>query len=286
MKLRGIADAVLMATPFPVVAQSPLPVFEVATIKPIALSSMYMVGVNVDPNGKGSIDAFSLKGLICIAFNMSYWQTKGAELSEKDSYDVVAKPPDPSNGKPYTTRYSHLTIEDEQLRQMLQSLLTEQFQLKFHLESKTGTVYVLERNEKALALQPTKLAYSSVYASGKVATSPGRPVQWDTSVSQLARFLGAIILHKPVVDHTGLDGPFAFKSKFNPIDSDAQDYSDFLLTAIPEMGLRLRQAKGPMTTFVIDHGATSDRLWMDWWGPDFSLNSPRGIWLTEVLGPA
>jgi uncharacterized protein (TIGR03435 family) len=92
-----MADAVLTAAPFLVVAQTPLPVFEVATIKPIALSGIHMVGVNLYPNGKVSSDAFSLKGLICVAFNMSYWQIEGAGLSEKDSYDVFAKPPDPSD---------------------------------------------------------------------------------------------------------------------------------------------------------------------------------------------
>lgn len=282
MRLRSIAAAVLMAAPVSIAAQTSLPVFEIATIKPIALSRMQMVGVNLDLNGKVSIDALSLKGLVYVVFNMSFWQIEGAGLSQKDSYNVVTRPPSPSDNK----RYSHLMIEDERLRQMLQSLPIDRFQLKFHLESKNG-VYVLEQNEKALAVQPTKLAYSSVDTSGEVATSPCRFVQlWDTSMSQLASFPGAVTLHNPVVNHTGLDGSFAFKSKFNPIDSDAQDYSDFLLTAIPEMGSPSRQAKGPMTTFVIDHGATSDRLWMDRWGADFSRKSPRGIWLTEVLRPA
>jgi uncharacterized protein (TIGR03435 family) len=39
---------------------------------------------------------------------------------------------------------------------MLQTLLTERFQLKVRRETKTGPVYLLERSGKTLPLRPTK----------------------------------------------------------------------------------------------------------------------------------
>lgn len=48
-------------------------------------------------------------------------------------------------------------IDDPVLRQMLQALLIDRFQLKVHRESGSGDVYLLKRNDKPLALKPAKI---------------------------------------------------------------------------------------------------------------------------------
>ena len=75
-------------------AQSPA--FEVATVKPIDPNpnAMHSPGVTIFPGGRVAISDTELKGLISIAFHISYWQISGGEpWVEKDKFDLEAKPP-------------------------------------------------------------------------------------------------------------------------------------------------------------------------------------------------
>jgi uncharacterized protein (TIGR03435 family) len=234
-----------------------LPRFEVATIKPINPEGMHMMGVNVYPGGRTVINTFSLKSLICTAFDLSYWQVSGGDSwVEKDLYDVQAKPPETSQSSTVSVRHTLFGIEDEHLRQMLQALLIDRFQLKFHRETKTGDVDLLEKSGKPLKLIATKVT-SSQYPSGEFGGRDGKGMSLhDTSMPELAKFLSSFVVHRPVLNKTGLDGAFNFESKDILTNADFQnnnDFSSFYLRAIKEMGLRLQPSKGPVETLVIDH---------------------------------
>lgn len=109
-----------------------LPEFEVATIKPTTPGGGYLAGVNVASAGRVQIRSVPLTGLMCIAFRVGYWQLSGGEAwMEKTLFDVDAEPPEISPGSNrYDTRHTALEIEDGRLRQMLQGLLIERFQLR------------------------------------------------------------------------------------------------------------------------------------------------------------
>jgi len=133
---------------------------------------------------------------------------------------------------------------------MLQSLLMERFQLKFHRESKIGAVYVLARGSGELKLQAPK----DKDASPGVWMARDGLVGQNASMSLLAVRLGGN-LQRPVLDETGLSGSFDFKSALLGDDPKAeyQDLVASILTSVQEMGLKLRSSKGPVETIVIDH---------------------------------
>src|SRR6185503_15505788 len=90
-------------------------------------------------------------------------------------------------------RYSNFGIEDEHLRAMLQALLIERFQLKFHRETRTGDVYLLQRSGKELRLRPSHAVAAGdppVEVSGwsSIGFAGGRWVIDNTTMAQLAKY--------------------------------------------------------------------------------------------------
>lgn len=253
----------LVLTPVTVHAQTAtppdkLPAFEVATIKPVDMSHR-SPGTNVYPGGRLRINSIPLKTLICTAFHIGYWQLSGGEDWMNDEYDIQAKPADTTPPTTYNLRHSNYGIEDERLRQMLQALLIDRFQLKFHRETTTGLVFVLEKSGKPIPLVPTTEKYAKNYGEGyggEVAFAGNKLGLYNTSMPQLAWFAGNIILHHPVLDHTGLDGSFDFTRQIVSVSDDppsGTNYEDKFQLFIQEIGLKLTKSTGPVDTFVIDH---------------------------------
>ena len=228
------------------------PAFEVATVKPTVPGIAHTTGVQVYPGGRLVIPVITLKGLIAIAFGLSYWQISGGDpWLVRDEYDIEAKPSENITN----LRHSLFGIEDQRLREMLQRLLVDRFQLSFHRETKTGKVYLLKRNG-ALRLRPTGTDDSQHSAfSGDIGFAAGRWVISNTSMPQLAKYAAERILHAPVSDQTGLSGSFDYKQPNTLADSEVNygDPSGPFLLLIPELGLKMEAAKGPVEIFVIDH---------------------------------
>lgn len=214
-------------------------------------------GVRVYPGGRLVIHALPLKSLITAAYDAGYWQLSGGEKwVENDLYDVEAKP-SPRSGT-YSLRHTRFGIGDERLRLMMQTLLAERFQLKIHREMKTGPVYLLERSGKPLLLRPTKYTEDRPVMgapgfSGEIEHVGGHWFLFDTSVAQLAKFAADFVLHKPVIDQTGLQGSFDYRDPDAKIEQDNTDFEGSLALFIRGIGLKLTSAKGPVETFVIEH---------------------------------
>jgi uncharacterized protein (TIGR03435 family) len=230
-----------------------LPAFDVATIRPVDPNSMHNVGVNVSPGGRVQLDGLTFKEMIMVAFHVSYWQISGGdEWTEKLQYNVVAEPAESYRATMPSSRHSLFAIEDEHLRQMLQTLLADRFQLKIHAETKTGKVYLLEKSGKALELKPTKGSTKD----GSDSSSIGWAEKWvlfDTSMPDLAKFAADFVLHSPVTDRTGLNGNFDYRSPPEPAEVYRQDETGSFLNMVHDIGLKLSPSKGPVETLVIDH---------------------------------
>ncbi len=234
------------------------PAFEVATIKPFDTTNGVMdAGVRVYPGGRLVIHALPLKNLIVAAYDAGYWQLSGGEeWMEKDVYDVEAKP-SPQSGT-YSLRHTRYGIGDERVRLMLQTLLTERFQLKLRRETKTGLVYLLEKSGKPLLLRPSKYTEDRPVMgasgfSGEIEHVRGHWFLFDTSLPQLAKFAADYVLHKPVIDQTGLEGSFDYRDPDAKIEQDNADFEGAFTVLIRDLGLKLTSAKGPVETFVIEH---------------------------------
>lgn len=240
------------ATPAPAAAQSGKHLeFEVASIKPI--NGPAASELKIYPGARIVLPGFTLKGMICMAFNVSYWQVSGGEdWIDKTLFEVEAEPPSDMAAH-ISLRHSWFNVDDPNLRLMMQSLLIERFQLKFHMKTKTGTVYLLEKSGKASPLQPAKTdKLFQEYGEGYSETSP-QGGEWylvNGSLSQVAKFLSNYILHAPVLDKTGLTGAFDFRPKAQP--DFTQDPGGSALSGLSEMGLKLKKTTGPVEHFVID----------------------------------
>lgn len=235
-----------------------LPEFEVATIKPVNPNGMHMGGISIFPGGRVAIGNASLKSLICTAFDVNYWQLSGGDdWTDKLTWNLEANPPESVRSAGPNLRHGLFTIEDETLRQMLQALLMERFQLKFHRETKTGTVYLLERNDKAtLRLHPTQPASEDGPAPPNTFSSIGWAEKWgiyNTTMPQLAKFAGAFYMHATVLDRTNLTGPWDYTSPHEDPDPQRGEPLGSFQNMIRDIGLKLESAKGPVETLVIDH---------------------------------
>lgn len=243
-------------------AATKLPEFEVASIKPCDPKVMHMTGVTVYPGGRVVISCSTLSGLIATTFGLAYWQISGGDSwIERELYDVEAKPAENLQSTFPNLQTSWSEIRDERLRQMLQALLIDRFQLKFHRGTKTGTVYLLEKSGKPLKLRPTETPHPEPDSpqtsgfDGNVGFASGRWAIVNCSMPQLVKFASDYIVHTPVIDQTGLTGWYDYRQPAPPSDegADYRDNTDSFLRLIPELGLKLERTKGPVETFVIDH---------------------------------
>jgi uncharacterized protein (TIGR03435 family) len=237
--------------------------FEVVTLKPTDPQVGHLMGVQLSPD-RISMNNETLAGLICVAYDIPYWELSGAEpwmerdlTDGNDHFDLEAKMPEELG--PYDMRHANFEIGDERIREMMQAMLADRFHLRFHRETATGTVSILEQSGKPLLLVPSKLKFASSYGEGYSQVGgavEGKGVgMYNTSMPQLAMFLSEALLHHPVIDKTGLDGRYDFRSAVIVTKEDFENgtVQDMWLPAVSEMGLKLTQAKGPVEKFVIDH---------------------------------
>jgi len=239
-----------------------LPRFDVATIKPVDTRPgvMHQLGANVYPDGRVALPTVSLKSLIGTAFDLPVSQISGGEeWMDKESYDVVAKAPQDSAR--YDIRHTCFRLEDPRLRQMLQALLIDRFQLKVHRETRTGQVYLLVKSGKTIPLKPSDAPSAKVRPGNEGFGSVGAAGDtwgiYNTSMRQLANFVGDYYMHCPVFDQTGLSGFYDFRWKMVLVNPDQHDPGfggkDELMQFIQVMGLKLTPSTGPVETLVIDH---------------------------------
>jgi uncharacterized protein (TIGR03435 family) len=158
----------------------------------------------------------------------------GPAWLDSDRFDIEARAGQPID-------------DDDALMAMLQTLLTERFQLVIHRESRPIEAYVLlvarngPRLEKAL--------------DGDSTTNNGHG-NIDARVITMKRFAEVLSrqMDFPVIDQTGLEGAFNLNLKWSP-ESDrpvkpgqlpALDTGPSLFTAIQQLGLRLQARKTPV----------------------------------------
>jgi len=197
------------------------------------------------PGGTFRAGGTTLKFLFEWAYGIQPFQHSGGpSWIETDRYDVVAK----ADGN----------ATDDQIKLMVQTLLADRFQLKFHSEKKVLPVYVLSVGKSAPKLEPTKdgethfLKVSpQMGADQKIAAY--RVAGTRFSLKQLgdtfARQLG-----RAVVNETGLAGDFNFTLELIPDESRPSPLDpSLLITAMrDQLGLTVKTQQAPVDFLVID----------------------------------
>lgn len=229
------------------------PAFEAASIKPDK-SGDRRVGIIPFPGGRLNATNVTVKMLIRTAYRVQDFQILGGpSWLASERYDVEAK--------------AAGNASNDELWQMLQTLLADRFQLALHRETKELPIY-------ALTLTKGGPKFKEAECIG--ATGPSNPCGGfsfllsgqlkgrSAPISQLALTLSTI-LGRRVVDETGLAGKYDIDLQWTPDESIAQSPIDAgtlspetnfpsLTTALQEqIGLKLVSEKGPVEVLVIEH---------------------------------
>jgi uncharacterized protein (TIGR03435 family) len=239
---KAIASLSLLFATAQLVAQTAAPSFEAASIKPSnakddTSSWNSRLGYLVMRNQ-------TLNALIRIAYDMEADQvTGGPKWLDTDRFDVEAKAAGPA--------------KDPELLTMLQTVLAERFQLKFHRETKLVPGYAMVLAKGGLKVHP-------VEANGKQRMNwgKGRLTAERASMKRLAETLSRM-LGSPVVDTTGIPGEFSFQLEWTPENSPSPSLAGAIPADAPigpslftvlqqDLGLRLEPRKAPIDVLVID----------------------------------
>jgi len=233
------------------------PAFEVASIKPSnpqAGRGGLGTGLYTYPGGRIVVSNFNLMQLIGETFDTSLFRFPNAPAwVNDDRYDIEARPPASSEASKSNPRMFKMPPNDEQ-REMLQTLLVERFHLKFHRETKEGSVYLLSKGNKTPKLQEAKdkeaYPWAGSFVGGGGFSTDGM-AGINITMSQLAKRLTPLMGH-PVLDHTGLSGAFDFKIVGTSDDARADEISN-IISSLAGLGLKLEASKAPLETVIIDH---------------------------------
>lgn len=197
--------------------------FEVASVKPnpvkgqvIPIPNGQFSGINGTTYSQPRIN---VRDLIFDAYEVQDYQLIGLPdwaQSSAELFEVTAK------------------VEGErvptvpEVRQMLQSLLADRFQLKLHRERRNIPIYTLGKGKGAPKLE---------------AADDG------LAMSELMMFM-QMVVDRPIIDKTGLDG----KYKFVLLDFEGIRASNVsILTEVDEkFGLKLEPQNGPVEVLVVD----------------------------------
>jgi uncharacterized protein (TIGR03435 family) len=153
-------------------AQTPEPAFEVASIRPAPpitelaaqiRSGKAHVGMSID-GARADFGFVSLADLIVQAYRIKPYQLTGPDWMKQQRFDVTAKIPDGAS--------------KDQVPEMLQSLLADRFKLAVRRETKELPVYALVVGKNGLKMKespPEEAAAASSDAPGSVARSSETP---------------------------------------------------------------------------------------------------------------
>lgn len=236
----------------PAATAAPHAEFEVASVK--------LVDHPVPPHGVSLIikhgtltmDAAALRQIIGLAYGMQRVRVEGGpDWLDRDRYDIIAKA-----GNPEATR--------EEIKEMLQALLSERFKLTFHRETRQRPVYTLAVAKGGSKLPEAKKEEKSGVTAGAEAGRLQLTLQ-KQPMAGLANTL-ANMLGNPVLDQTGLTGMYDFKLDYAPDLPTRPDGKPPMLNGVPaesgpsiftalqeQLGLRLEEKKGPVEVMVVDH---------------------------------
>ncbi len=215
--------------------------FDVASVK--------MVGAGegkgrelITPSPSGvTLRNVHLRNAIGWAYHLQAIQVIGPGWLDSDTYDIAAK--------------AATAVPQEQLRQMMQTLLAERFKLTAHRDSKEMPAYVL-----SIAKGGHKLKESE--SAGTMELKPngnGRASFTKVTLTQLIEMTSPI-LQGVVVDETGLTGSYDFTldltsfmgGDFHP--TGIEDVVGILIRAANEqLGIKIEQKKVQAPRLVIDH---------------------------------
>ena len=191
----------------------------------------------------------SFRACIQWAYHVMDYQITGPDWMGSERYDIAAK--------------SATNVTQDELRQMLRTLLADRFKLSLHRQTKELPAYVL-----TIAKGGPKFKESQTDGEPSMDPQPNRMVVavQRTPISQLTEGL-ANVLRAPVIDETGLKGKYdvvlnlaKYLPEMNEIHATPggpppiDQIIPILLNGLQEeLGLKLESRKSPLDMLIVDH---------------------------------
>ena len=231
------------------------PDFEVVTIKP---ADPEMHTKDFGFQGRQFMARnYNVNDIIALAYGLHFTQIAGPAWIGNVLYDI--------DGVPNTDGIPN----QRQKGLMMQKLLADRFKLKFHLEKRELSVYVITVAKGGSKLEldssapdaPSNFRIESQFLGVRVT---------NMSIPEFAIWFQKVVMDKPVIDQTGLSGRYNFILRWSPDESqwiplrgtgampgrwpDDGKAPPGLYAAIQEqLGLKLKPAKTLADVMVVDH---------------------------------
>jgi uncharacterized protein (TIGR03435 family) len=235
-----------LVQPSPAILQAKV-AFEVATIKPTPMDARNNGSMILFPPGRFRHTNATLRDLIRLAYGVQDYQISGGPgWSKDDRYDVEAK--------------AEAAVPRDQILRMLRALLADRFNLKVRETEEEASVYKLVVSKNGLKMLA---ASESSSPNARINRYEGK-----RTMPRFAEYLSGII-GQPVIDRTGLTGPYDIKLEFTPdwvrerfvglgrtVQMNGEDLNldgPSLFTALEtQLGLRLEGSKGAVRFLVVE----------------------------------
>ena len=229
-----------------------LPVYDVVSVKPNTTGSGNM---SYNTSGNAFVaENMTLRMLMEYTFEIRGDLIEGLNGPAGSAhFDLQGKvsDPDPEVMKKLT---------NDQQREMLVPVLADRFQLRTHRETKSLPIYELVLAKDGLKMK--RLPAKDTTEKGAEGLERG---EWNWGSTRLVGHaipIGSVthalsqILKRTVTDKTGLDGVYDVTLRWTPdtaVDSDDQTAGSIFTALQEQLGLKLRPARGPVETLVVDH---------------------------------
>ena len=227
------------------------PAFEVATIKP---SEPGTPGQSITVRGRTfATHNQTVASMMTFAYGLHPDQIVGGpQWMKDDRFEITAEPE--GSGMP----------NDKQWRAALAKLLVDRFGLSFHRDKKELSIYALTVLKTGPKLTKNETDINGL--PGLFFRGPGVFPVRNATMGDFAGTMQAVVLDRPVIDQTNLQGRYDFTLIWTPDETqfggrggqapppaDPANAPPGLFTAIQEqLGLKLEAAKAPVEVLAID----------------------------------
>ncbi len=217
------------------------PAFEVASVKRAAGGGP---PGDIPRNMDNSPGHFAMRNAplrYCLewAYNLQDYEISGPDWIKSDErYDIIAIAPGPAS--------------NDEMRLMLQRLLTERFQMKLHWEKRELSVYAL-----VLGKGSPKLKAAASDGQPELSGGASGAFFHNQPLSRLT-FLLTRRLDRPVLNLTGLTGIYDFTLDISGLPTGVTQAGDnpgpsIFTTVQQDLGLKLEAQRASIDILIIDH---------------------------------
>jgi uncharacterized protein (TIGR03435 family) len=194
-------------------------------------------GSQILPEGKVIITNTSVRDLLRVVYDVPDFAIIGApDWFASERYDITAQ----AAGKP----------SRDELKQMMRTLLAEQFKLVLHQEARSLPVFELRRSRTDGSLGPNLLPSKTSCEIGGTAACPHEltGASFTAAGMAMARIVRTLaeLAGRPVIDKTNLSGLYDVKLTWTP------GRLTFLAAVRDQLGLELEARDEPAQVLVID----------------------------------